>query len=93
MSYDITAELGVVTDRVRKACDYWHEHTTEYADDWGQAMYDRGYHDAIVNLLGWLERDGALSCEGAGDQLAGNLLHEIECYIENADDWIKDGEN
>lgn len=44
----------------------------------GEDRYDLGYHAAIEDMRSWIEFD---------DKDTDDLLHEVECYLDSADNW------
>lgn len=56
-------------------------HTTEDPDEWGSASFDYGYHLAMEDMREWIEFD---------EKDPDLLLHEVECYLDNTDNWPVD---
>lgn len=81
----LAERMDGVAKRLSMLVEHWTEHYKDDPSIFGTVKYDDGYHDALRSMLDW--------CGDNDDETSRRLLHEVEAYLDNVHDWIKEVPN
>lgn len=81
----LAERMDGVERRLARVVDHWTDHVSDDPSIFGTVKFDEGYHAALRSMCDWVGDND--------DATARRLLHEVEAYLDNVEDWIKEVPN